>query len=132
MIWTFLYFYIMICNVWGVTSNCNSTDITYFVKSVSHQMKQTDFQVQISEHLSEVEIISVVPKLCCNFLNITVPLLIFKANNCGIEELEESCFSQKIQMVEGVLDLHENKIEMIKKGTFQNLKVAIIILDFNE
>ena len=70
------------------------------------------------------------PLLCCKLFNFSHELEMFDFDTCKIEKIEK-CFSERVHNVTGNIKITNNRITVIEKHIFRNLKVRPIILSKN-
>ncbi|KAJ3644806.1 hypothetical protein Zmor_022509 [Zophobas morio] len=72
-----------------------------------------------------------IPRLCCNIFNLKSDVRYVIFDTCLIQQIEEECFSQKIEHLTNQIAITNNKLTSIKAGTFRNLKLEAINLENN-
>ncbi|KAJ3644800.1 hypothetical protein Zmor_022503 [Zophobas morio] len=72
-----------------------------------------------------------IPTLCCKIFNLKYDMRFIVFDNCGIEQIQEECFSEKVENITTQIAIINDKLTSIKTGTFRNLKVRIIHLENN-
>ncbi|KAJ8964435.1 hypothetical protein NQ314_004914 [Rhamnusium bicolor] len=115
-------------------SECSKNPVKYTVSTLgNYSLDMEYFESEVIKVTNEVLRITLddnIRKICEGDLNITGETLHFFAQNRGIEEIEAGAFAN--QMIKFKLELNDNSLSRIYKGTFKSMPLNELNLSFNK